>query len=429
MDLKIRIFIILLIILAIISKFILVNKNEVNLIGIENIRGVVMSKPIISQNIQSFMVNNINIQTSKNYQIGIGDIVIISGTYKERVINPLYKEKYLNTKDLIIESKYMDNTIKKRIFKYPNIELVYRLSLLKQWAIRQYNTKLSYDSAGLLSGMVLGAKEALSYDLYSKMKASGLAHLVVASGSNIALVAVTVLAMLASLPKFNKYVVTLVIIWMYAMLAGMDPPIIRATIMLSSIWVAKLIGRKTSGIWVLFITSLIMLIINPYIIFSLSFQLSIAATTGLILYCQPLEAIIIKLLPNRKFFKWLAGVIVQPLAAQILIMPLMLHYFGTTNLLSIIANMAVAFLVTPIVIGGMFLLIVSFIPLLGSIIAIPLELALKYLNWVGNHTAVISFANLNVEIGWLTVIVCWVVSIALLIYFNKLANTKDYLQL
>jgi len=295
--------------------------------------------------------------------------------------------------------------------------------------IDQYNTKLSYDSAGLLAGMVLGAKEALSYDLYSKMKASGLAHLVVASGSNIVLVAVTVLAMLASLSKFNKYVVTLVIIWMYALLAGMDPPIVRATIMLSMIWMARLIGRKTSGIWVLFITSLIMLIINPYIIFSLSFQLSIAATTGLILYCQPLETIIIKLLPKRKLFKWFAGVIVQPLAAQILIMPLMLHYFGTTNLLSIIANMAVAFLVTPIVIGGMLSLMASFIPLLGSIIAIPLELALNYLNRVGSYTATLSFANLNVEIGWLTVIIYWVVSIALLIYFNKLASTKDYLQL
>jgi len=192
---------------------------------------------------------------------------------------------------------------------------------------------------------------------------------------------------------------------------------------------ARLIGRKTSGIWVLFITSLIMLIINPYIIFSLSFQLSIAATTGLILYCQPLETIIIKLLPKRKLFKWFAGVIVQPLAAQILIMPLMLHYFGTTNLLSIIANMAVAFLVTPIVIGGMLSLMASFIPLLGSIIAIPLELALNYLNRVGSYTATLSFANLNVEIGWLTVIIYWVVSIALLIYFNKLASTKDYLQL
>ena len=429
MDLKTRIFIILLIILTIISKFILVSKNGGNLIGIENIEGMVISKPIISNNIQSFTVKNINIQTSKNYQIEIGDIVKISGTYQERVINPLYKEKYLNTKDLIIESKYSDNTIKKRVFKYANIELMYRLSLLKQWAIRQYNTKLSYDSAGLLAGMVLGAKEALSYDLYSKMKASGLAHLVVASGSNIVLVAVTVLAMLASLSKFNKYVVTLVIIWMYALLAGMDPPIVRATIMLSMIWMARLIGRKTSGIWVLFITSLIMLIINPYIIFSLSFQLSIAATTGLILYCQPLETIIIKLLPKRKLFKWFAGVIVQPLAAQILIMPLMLHYFGTTNLLSIIANMAVAFLVTPIVIGGMLSLMASFIPLLGSIIAIPLELALNYLNRVGSYTATLSFANLNVEIGWLTVIIYWVVPIALLIYFNKLASTKDYLQL
>lgn len=425
MTIKVRLIIIIMILIATIIKFIAIGKEIKADSGLVKIEGIVASVPIIKIDDQNFIVNHVSITSKSKDKIEFGDLIIVVGRYHKRLINPIYQEKYLKAQEIKIVKKYKDITIKKRIINYPNIVVLYHLNQFKYWAISQYETRLSYNASALLSGMVLGAKEALSYDLYEKMKASGLAHLVVASGSNIALVAATILAILSPLARVQKYGIAILIVWMYAIIAGMEAPIIRASIMISAIWASQLMGRKTSSIWILLITALTMIIIDPKIIFSISFQLSFTATAGLILYAPIIEKKLLRLLPKSSIFAWITPIISQPIAVQILITPLLLHYFGTTNLLSILANIAVALLVTPIVLGGMLLLPLSLFPVGDRIITIPLELALRYLNWVGGYTAGLNFASLNQEISWPSVIIYWVVSLFFLIKLNNKIDTTQ----
>jgi len=379
---------------------------------------------------QSLWLNNLLVKNHSKTQVGLGDLIIVVGSYEEEVINPFYREKWLKSRDIKIVQKYDEIPVIKRLRNSPFIEFEYRLKLLKEWAIKIFNLKFSLDSAGLMAGMVLGAGEVMSEELYQTMKDSGLAHLVVASGSNIALVGATILSGLSFLNKRHAILLAMLGVWSYAILAGMEAPVWRASIMLSLIWLAKILGRKTSGAWILAISCLFMLVIDPFILFSLSFQLSVAATAGLVFFSEPLQILAEHVGKSLSILGWFMGLAVQTLAAQIFILPLLLLYFGSTNMMSIFANIAVGILVTPLVLCGMFILLLSIIlPELAQFISLPLELGLRYLHWVGNKTAGMEFASLNLTLNWWLAIIWWLVSLVFWWWLNKLTSFLENKQI
>jgi len=423
---KISLFFLLSLILFIIRYCIASNQqNKLN--GYAEIEGRVVNLSQNSWGKQEFYLNNLKIETNKKYDIEFGDLIIVVGSYQQRAINPLYTEKWLKAQDIKMQQKYDEISVRNRLVSYPIIELRHCLLKLRGWAINQYISVLSHESSALLAGMVLGAGEYIPNSLYNIMKSSGLAHLVVASGSNIALVASVVFSTISFMAKKQRYLVALIVIWCYVILTGLEAPVIRAAIMVNLIWAGQILGRKTSGVWVLGLTAMIMAIINPFIIFSLSFQLSLSATAGLLIFSQPLQIFADIIGEKSSLLGWLATLAVQSVAAQILILPLLLKYFGVTNVMSVIANMAVAWLVTPVVIGGMLLLIItSLLPALNFMISLPLELALRYINLIGKITADMQFANLNFCLNYWGVFLWWMGAFALWWWMRLKLNFKDH---
>jgi len=151
------------------------------------------------------------------------------------------------------------------------------------------------------------------------------------------------------------------------MMTGFEPPVIRAWVMGSLVSWAKYYGRGIDGFRALVFTALLMILIWPYFLLSVSFQLSFLATFGLVTYGNFFQGIL------RSIFK-VESFIVEDLSttisAQVFVLPIISLYFGRISLVSFIINPLVLWTV-PIstVLGSIFLIIGSISHVLGSLIA------------------------------------------------------------
>lgn len=136
--------------------------------------------------------------------------------------------------------------------------------------------------AGLVLGVVLGYKASLASYFYKQLINSGTIHIVVASGYNVMVVGSFALALFLLL--FKRWLATvfsILFMILYAVLAGGEPPVIRAAIMGSVGLTGLVLGRQSRVIWTLFLTLFVMLVYDPILIESISFQLSAAAAFGI----------------------------------------------------------------------------------------------------------------------------------------------------
>jgi competence protein ComEC len=191
-----------------------------------------------------------------------------------------------------------------------------------------YAKFLPEPEASLVAGIVLGSGD-LPYQFRQDLIETGLIHIVVASGFNVMIVGMVIMEL--SFYIFRRggaTVVAIVTMFLYSLLAGFDPPVVRAFIMGSLVLLGLSLGRGTSSLWSLGVACLLMILMDPSIILSISFQLSIAASFGLIAIPPKIEGLMERFFDNE----WLMGLLkvgfVPTISAQIMTLPLIFYYFG-----------------------------------------------------------------------------------------------------
>jgi competence protein ComEC len=136
--------------------------------------------------------------------------------------------------------------------------------------------------ASLAAGVLLGKRAHLPPDLTADMNATGTSHLVAVSGQNVAIVAALLMAALAwAIGRRQAAWLSLAAIVGYALLVGGEPSVVRATIMGGLLIVATAVGRQRSGAIALVLAGAAMTGLDPQVVHDVSFQLSFAATLGL----------------------------------------------------------------------------------------------------------------------------------------------------
>ena len=138
--------------------------------------------------------------------------------------------------------------------------------------------------AGLLLGILFGVQTQLPRDLYEALITTGTIHVVVLSGQNIAILTAFLSEVLLIFGRKTSILLTLLAIGMYVWFVGFEPPIIRAAIMASLILFSVYFGKQSWSLLTLFFTVSMMLFVNPQFIEDRSFQLSVAATLGILLF-------------------------------------------------------------------------------------------------------------------------------------------------
>jgi competence protein ComEC len=138
----------------------------------------------------------------------------------------------------------------------------------------------------LAQAILLGLRGNIPDSLYVAFSGTGTAHLLAISGLHISIIIAMLLSfgILVFGRQRSIYIwLTLALTWLYALLAGMHPPIIRAAIMGSLFLIAEYLGRQRSAIIALAFAAALMVGIQPYVLWSASFQLSFLAMAGLVL--------------------------------------------------------------------------------------------------------------------------------------------------
>lgn len=206
------------------------------------------------------------------------------------------------------------------------------------------------------------------------LKDSGTIHVAVVSGFNINLVFNFLISLLGSKYSIKNYLIAIAITFMYALLSGFEPPVVRSWIMGCTLALGRVYGRVINPLFVLVFSAIVMIIYNPAYLFSLSFQLSFLATLGLIIYSgifakvfeSSVGVILNKSLLKTAFFEDLTA----SLSAQMLVWPLISYRFGTVSIISPLANAFILWTIPISTILG-FLLLISclFFPLLSILLS------------------------------------------------------------
>jgi competence protein ComEC len=271
------------------------------------------------------------------------------------------------------------------------------LYALKHSFMRLVERTLPEPSSGLLEGMLLGYRDALSQKLNDAFVTSGLVHIVVLSGYNLSLVAnVLLITSALILPRTLALIAAAVSVALFAAMAGLDATVVRAAIMALIVIFGKWLRRPSVIMRSLTVACIAMVAWNPHaLLFDPSFVLSFLATFGLVTLSPAMERLLY-FIPKRVSF--LQEIAAATLATQAFVFPVLIFYTGRFSLIALPANLLALPVVPYAMLAGF---IASMAGLLGDVIAFPFAtiawVLLSAVIWVAQIAAAVPFASVDVS--------------------------------
>ncbi len=277
--------------------------------------------------------------------------------------------------------------------------LVAALLGVKHALIRGIEVALPEPHAALAEGLLLGEKQSLGEKLTDAFRKAGVVHIIVLSGYNVALVInATLFIVLRLLPRAAGYATAALLVVGFAVMTGGAETTIRATVMALLMMVARVLHRPGAALRGLLIAASAMALVNPFLVlYDLSFQLSVLATLGLILFTDPVA----RRLPFVPKTWGLREVVATTIATQLTVLPLLILSVGAVSLVFIPAN-ALVLLPTP------FAMLFSFIaglaalvsPSLGAFFGVFAYVILEYIIQVSVFFASLPFSSIAIPAAW-----------------------------
>lgn len=253
----------------------------------------------------------------------------------------------------------------------------------RDWLVSQLRGALHNDDAfAVSSALILGQKEYLSPQIRSAYAGTGAMHVLAVSGLHVGIIYFILTFLLGWLGQkrlavWTRLLFILTGLWSYAILTGLSPSVLRASVMFSAIAIAQIIDRKTNIYNTLAAAALILLCFNPFLIMEIGFQLSFAAVLGIVLLFPVLYELLF--FRNKSSDKiWQLACV--SIAAQIATFPLGIYYFNQFPNYFLLSNFVVipaAFIILP---SGLIFLSLSWIPVLGEVLGNLLNLMVFTLN-------------------------------------------------
>ena len=230
---------------------------------------------------------------------------------------------------------------------------------------------------GLAEALLIGYKDDLDKNLVQSYTNTGVVHIIAISGLHLGLIYWLFVQVLKPLKrkKISKWLNPVIIIsglWIFSLLAGGQPSVLRSAVMFSCIVLAGSLSRKTSIYNTLAFSAFILLCINPYWLWDVGFQLSYVAVLSIIIFMKPIYNLFF--IKNKILdFIWKLNAV--SLAAQLLTTPFSIYHFHQFPNFFLLTNIVAVPLSSIVVLGEIFLCAISFIPFLAL-------LAGKIISWL-----------------------------------------------
>lgn len=283
------------------------------------------------------------------------------------------------------------------------------------------------DAAPFARALLLGDRSGIDYETNTAFRVSGISHVIAVSGLHV-----TILFSLIYVLCLKKRVLTAIFgivgLVLFAAIAGFSPSVVRACIMQILVIVGMLLDLDYDPPTALSFSALVMMLINPLVIASVSFQLSVSCMAGIFLFNGRIYNYLSGKLPVKKkgigsrLKRWLLTSVSVPLSAMSLTTPLIAMYFGTVSLAGVLTNLLTLWIISFIFYGIMLVCAVSFLlpgiaALLAGVVAWPIRYVLAVCKiMAGFPLAAVYTRSIYV--------VCWLVLAYVLLVIFLLSRKK-----
>ncbi len=278
---------------------------------------------------------------------------------------------------------------------------------LKSWGRRQQRKVVDYyrrcgfngRELGVLSALTIGERDFLDTDTRASFSAAGAMHVLAVSGLHVGIIYLilinifTLFGIIQPLLKEKLYQTILsssiiIFLWIYAVITGLSPSVVRATLMFSLGEIGRGLRRWDFGLNIVGAAAVISLLFNPLSLFTISFQLSYSAVLAIMTIGQKLDKIAVSWLHFTKndtrlvrilktILRYIIGLLAISLAAQIGTLPVTLYYFNQFSVYFWLTNL----FVLPFAEFIAFYVLI-FLPLVPAIPHAAYSLLCDYVEWI-----------------------------------------------
>lgn len=199
------------------------------------------------------------------------------------------------------------------------------------------------DELAVVNALLLGQRQNITSELQQSYAGAGAIHILAVSGLHIGIILLILTAIFKPLNYFKHgklaaSMLIIIILWMYAILAGLSASVVRAVAMFTAIAIAMYVNRPSGVYKNLVISMFFLLLFNPYYLFEVGFQLSYVAVFSIV-WIQPKLYNLWK--PKFWFFDKTWQLFTVSVAAQIGVLPLSLYYFHQFPGLFFVSNLVI----------------------------------------------------------------------------------------
>lgn len=313
-------------------------------------------------------------------------------------------------------------------------------SLLKHFALHVrkglLKTMKQYGITGqeyaVAAALLIGYDDLLDPAQRQAYAGAGVIHILCVSGLHVGIVFLIADSLLIFLRRrkhgiWLRPLLILLSIWAYALITGMAPSVMRASLMFSLITIGKSLNRHSHTYNTLAASAFILLVLNPALLFETGFQLSYLAVAGIVTF-QPLFAKVFSPVSRPASYLW--GLITVSLAAQLVTAPLSVYYFHQFPNYFLLANLLAIPMSGVLIYSGVLFAVVSVVPLFGKLSAAILVLQVRFLNglvaFVENLPGAVTR---DIYLSPASLVVIYVLILSFLLWVSNRNKTWIYLML
>ena len=210
------------------------------------------------------------------------------------------------------------------------------------------------DVVGFAKALLLGDRTGIDYETNTAFKLAGISHVIAVSGLHVTIL-FTLINLICFKRRFLVAVLGIPVLVFFAALTGFSPSVTRACIMQCLMIVAMLIDKEYDGPTELASSCLVMFVVNPLVILSVSFQLSVGCMIGIFLFYDSIRGYFAERLGRgkSKIKRWFVNSVSVTLSAMVTTTPLVALYFGAVSLVGVLTNLLTLWVISFVFYGIM----------------------------------------------------------------------------
>jgi competence protein ComEC len=239
-------------------------------------------------------------------------------------------------------------------------------------------------SLAIAKALTLGIKDELDNDLRKAYASAGAMHVLAVSGLHVGIIFLIISTVLKKWRNHKKgriffAGISLSVLWTYAFITGLSPSVQRAAMMFSFIILAQAMRRQTNIYNTLAASAFVLLSFNPFLLFSVGFQLSYLAVLGIVFFQPKFYSLL-----QFKFVLWdkIWAITCVSIAAQLATAPLALLYFHQFPTYFFLSNLVVIPAAFVILNSSLFLLIISFWEWAAAWVGYIIDHFIQFINYL-----------------------------------------------